>query len=110
MKQIILASAQETATVQVNNLACLEALLNIVINGVELSMLAIGSFIILTVIYERNKLRSIAQNFRMTAAPANLSVKEKFAVCGGSGLVALAAAIESSSHWLSEPLSYYLLH
>ncbi|MFA7338165.1 MAG: hypothetical protein WC028_15365 [Candidatus Obscuribacterales bacterium] len=110
MKEIILASAQPTATAQVNTLACLEALLDILIKGGELSMLAIGSFIILTVVYKRNKIRSIAKSFRMTALPAKLSLKEKFAVCCGGGLVAAAAMLESTSLWLAESIPYTLLH
>jgi hypothetical protein len=109
MKETILASAQPTATVQVNNLALLEALLNIIINATELTMLAIGSLIILTVIYKKNKIRSIAKNFRLSSDLAKLNIKDKFAILCGGCLMTAGPSLGPCCNWLYHALLRPLL-
>ena len=65
MKEIIYASAQPTEMVRVNNLALLEVLLNIIVNATELIMLAVGSLIILTVIYKKNKIKRLNCSYQI---------------------------------------------
>jgi hypothetical protein len=84
----------------VNNLALLEALLNIIINATELTMLAIGSLIILTVIYKKNKIRSIAKNFRLSSDLAKLNIKDKFAILCGGCLMTSGPALGFCCNWL----------
>ncbi|MBP9090106.1 hypothetical protein KBI23_03695 [bacterium] len=100
MKETILAGAQPTATVHVNNLALLEVLLNIIVNATELVMLAIGSLIILTVIYKKNKIRSIANNFRLSSDLAKFNIKDKLAILCGGCLMTSGPALEFCCNWL----------
>ena len=93
MKEIIYASAQPTEMVRVNNLALLEALLNIIVNATELITLAVGSLIILTVIYKKNKIRTIAKNFRLTSDPAKFNIKDKLAILCGCCLMTSGPAL-----------------
>ncbi len=87
MKEIIYASAQPTEMVRVNSMALIENSLNIMVNATELIMLAIGSLIILTVIYKKNQIKTIAQNFKLTYNPARLNIKDKIAIFCGSCLI-----------------------
>jgi hypothetical protein len=87
MKEIILISVLRPGEVGVNNFALLQALLNIILNAAELTMLAIGSLVILTVIYKKNQIKTITQNFRLTSKPDHLDMRDKFAIFCGSCLI-----------------------
>ena len=100
MKEIIYASAQPTEMVRVNTLACLEALLNILVNSAELAMIAIGCLIILTVIYKKNKIRSIAKNFRLTSDAGKFNIKDKLAILCGGCLMTSGPALTFCCNWL----------
>jgi hypothetical protein len=109
MKEIIYASAQPTEMVRVNNLALLEVLLNIIVNATELIMLAVGSLIILTVIYKKNKIKSIAKNFRLSSDLAKLNIKDKFAILCGGCLMTASPVLGPFCNWLCNVLLLPLL-
>ncbi|MBA4076848.1 MAG: hypothetical protein C0508_17545 [Cyanobacteria bacterium PR.023] len=100
MKEIIYASAQPTEMVRVNTLACLEALLNILVNSAELAMIAIGCLIILTVIYKKNKIRNIAKNLRLTSDAGKFNIKDKLAILCGGCLMTSGPALTFCCNWL----------
>lgn len=63
-------------------------------------MIAIGGFIILTVIYKKNKIRSIAKNFRLTSDAAKFNIKDKLAILCGGCLMTSGPALEFCCNWL----------
>ncbi len=53
--ETVISGVAQTGSVRVNNLAMLEALLNIYVNGIEILLIAFGALLFMTALYRRRR-------------------------------------------------------